>query len=160
MTVVQDDVQEKVLPPVLVAGIRMKGKYSDCGKLFGTLCRGAGGAAAGSPMLLHYDAMFKADGADFEACIPLKSSKTIAQASVRELPGGKCVSLLHHGPYEELGRSYDKVAAYLQARGYRALTPSREIYLKGPGMIFRGNPQKYVTEIQMLVEPKSSPGPG
>jgi len=27
-----------------------------------------------------------------------------------------------------------------------------EVYLKGPGMIFRGNPRKYLTEIQVPVE--------
>ena len=28
------------------------------------------------------------------------------------------------------------------------LLPTREVYHKGPGMFFRGNPQKYLTEIQ------------
>ena len=28
---------------------------------------------------------------------------------------------------------------------------TREVYLKGPGMIFKGNPKNYLTEIQMLV---------
>lgn len=30
--------------------------------------------------------------------------------------------------------------------------PTREVYLKGPGMIFKGNPKNYLTEIQMLIE--------
>ena len=42
--------------------------------------------------------------------------------------------------------------AYLKQKGYKATAPSREIYLKGPGMIFRGNPKNYLTEIQMVVE--------
>ena len=29
--------------------------------------------------------------------------------------------------------------------------PTREVYLKGPGMIFKGNPNKYLTEIQILI---------
>ena len=29
--------------------------------------------------------------------------------------------------------------------------PTREIYHKGPGMIFRGSPKNYLTEIQFLV---------
>ena len=28
----------------------------------------------------------------------------------------------------------------------------REIYIKGPEMIFRGNPKKYITEIQFPFE--------
>ena len=30
--------------------------------------------------------------------------------------------------------------------------PPREVYLKGPSMIFRGNPHKCLTEIQILIE--------
>jgi DNA-binding transcriptional MerR regulator len=146
------NVQEKDVRPMLVAGIRTKGKYSDCGKLFGTLFRQARGAAGGSPMMLHFDTEYKENDADFEACVPLKATRSIKGAFVRELPGGRCVSLIHKGPYEELGRSYERITRYMNERGYRVSVPSREIYLKGPGMIFRGNPRKYVTEIQMLLE--------
>jgi hypothetical protein len=30
--------------------------------------------------------------------------------------------------------------------------PTREVYLKGPGMIFKGNPKNYLTEIQIQVK--------
>jgi hypothetical protein len=32
------------------------------------------------------------------------------------------------------------------------MQPTREIYLKGPGMIFKGNPENYLTEIQIMIE--------
>jgi len=32
--------------------------------------------------------------------------------------------------------------------------PTREVYLKGPGMIFKGNPRNYLTEIQIPFEPE------
>ena len=38
-----------------------------------------------------------------------------------------------------------------QKNNYPTLLPSREIYLKGPGMIFRGNPKNYLTEIQIMI---------
>jgi DNA-binding transcriptional MerR regulator len=145
------DVEEKTVGPLLVAGIRTKGKYSDCGKLFATLFRQARGAAGGSPMLLHFDTEYKESDADYEACVPLKATRAIKGASVRELPGGRCVSLIHKGPYEELGRSYERITRYIKERGHRTAVPSREVYLKGPGMIFRGNPKKYITEIQMFI---------
>ena len=28
--------------------------------------------------------------------------------------------------------------------------PIRDIYIKGPGMIFQSNPKKYITEIQFM----------
>ena len=40
---------------------------------------------------------------------------------------------------------------YVKERGYEVALPTREVYLKGPGMIFRGNPKKYLTEIQLPI---------
>jgi len=148
----ESTVQEKELPPMLVAGIRTKGKYGDCGPLFGKLCRGAAGAAAGPPMMLIYDQEFKENDADFEACVPLKKAKAIAGADVRELPGGRALTLIHKGPYGEVGPTYERLFKHAKEKGYRALAPCREVYLKGPGMIFRGNPKNYITDVQILVE--------
>lgn len=148
----QSDVEEKELSPITIAGIRMRGRYSDCGKAFGRLCRRFGRAAGGKPMLLHYDADYHEENADFEACLPLRRPADAEEdVSVRTLPGGRCITLLHHGPYEQLGQSYARILAYVQQHGYQVLMPTREVYLKGPGMIFRGNAKHYLTEIQMLV---------
>jgi len=150
------EVQEKTVEPLRIAGIRIRGKYSDCGKLFARLCRSLWKHTAGKPFNLYYDGEYKESDADLEACIPvkpgLKAEGLPEGISVRELPGGRCVSLIHRGPYEELGRSYEVVFRHIRERGLKTLLPSREIYIKGPGMIFRGNPKKYLTEIQVMVE--------
>jgi len=147
------EVEEKHVNKMQIAGIRMTGRYSDCGAGFGKVCRAFGRWTCGKPFLLHYSQEYRETDADFEACVPIrKAHKQVEGVSVRELPGGRCVSLLHKGPYEDLGRSYEKVFAYLQGKDLRTIVPSREIYIKGPGMIFRGNPKKYLTEIQFLIE--------
>jgi DNA-binding transcriptional MerR regulator/DNA gyrase inhibitor GyrI len=146
------DVEEKTLDTVLIAGVRMKGRYGGCGKGFAKIGKALGRYVSGKCFLLHYDNEYKEDDADFEACMPVRKAKAVDGISVRELPGGRCVSLLHRGPYQELGRSYAKLLAYVKGRGYEVVPPTREVYLKGPGMIFRGNPKNYLTEIQMLVE--------
>ena len=146
-------VEEKSLQPMLIAGTRMKGNYSDCGKGFARLGRAVGRYICGKPMNLYYDEEYREDDADMEPCFPVKqAAKESPGISIRTLPGGRCVALLHKGPYEELGHSYQKVFVHLEQKGYKALLPSREVYLKGPGMIFRGNPKKYLTEIQVLFE--------
>jgi DNA-binding transcriptional MerR regulator/effector-binding domain-containing protein len=147
-----DDVQEKNVETVLVAGIRMKGRYSECGQGFARLGRGFGRLICGKPLLLHYDAEYREDDADFEACLPIRQPKLVEGASVRELPGARCVALVHKGPYEQMGRSYAKVLKWIKDRNYNVVLPTREVYLKGPGMIFRGNPKNYVTEIQIPVD--------
>ena len=145
-------VNEKTLDPTLIAAIRMKGRYSECGKGFSRIGRAMGRHICGPSLMLHYDTEYKEDDADFEACFPVRQAKAVDGLSVRQLPGCRCVSLLHKGPYDQLGHSYAKVLAYVKAKGYRVVMPTREVYLKGPGMIFKGNPRNYLTEIQIPVE--------
>jgi effector-binding domain-containing protein len=90
--------------------------------------------------------------ANYETCMPVKGGKSSGDIEVRDLPGGRCVSLLHKGPYDQLSRSYEKALAYVKAKGYRLSSPCREVYLKGPGMVFKGNPKNYLTEIQLMIE--------
>jgi DNA-binding transcriptional MerR regulator/effector-binding domain-containing protein len=146
-------VQEKTVPPLFIAGVRMQGHYHDCGKGFARIGKSLGRFICGKPMLLHYDSEYREGDADFEACMPVKPGRATADGiSQRELPGGRCVALLHRGPYEQLGQSYAKLLKYVKEKGYNVGVPTREVYLKGPGMIFKGNPKNYLTEIQMLIE--------
>lgn len=145
------ELQEKSLEPQLIAGVRMKGKYSDCGQAFARIGRSFGRRICGKCFLLHYDDEYREAAADFEACMPIRKGQSLDGISVRELPGGRCVSLLHRGPYDQLGRSYAKVFKHVRERGCQVLSPTREIYLKGPGLIFKGNPRNYLTEIQILI---------
>ncbi len=144
-------IEEKVADPILVAGIRMKGRYADCGPVFARIGRRLGRHISGKPLLLHYDTEYHEEDADFEPCMPVRTVKPVDGISIRQLPGGRCVSLLHNGPYDRLGQSYAKVLDYVRAKGYEVAVPTREIYHKGPGMIFRGNPKNYLTEIQLLI---------
>jgi DNA-binding transcriptional MerR regulator len=150
------EVSEKNVDAMLMAGVRMKGQYSECGKGFSQIGRKFGRQINGKPFLLHYDTEYKEHDADFEACMPIRKGESTEAISVRELPGGRCASLLHKGPYEELGRSYAKILDYVKQQGYKTEIPSREVYIKGPGMIFKGNPKKYVTEIQMLIDERDA----
>jgi DNA-binding transcriptional MerR regulator/effector-binding domain-containing protein len=146
-------VQEKTLDPMLIAGVRLRGRYCDCGQGFAKIGRHFGRHVCGPGLLLHYDTEYRELDADFEAAMPIRKGQSVDGVSVRELPGGRCVSLLHQGPYQELGPSYAQVLQYIKQQGQEILMPTREVYLKGPGMIFKGNPRKYLTEIQVLVEP-------
>ncbi len=149
------EVEEKIIEPMRIAGVRMKGRYSDCGQGFSKIGRKLGRYLGGPCFLLHYDDEYKEDDADFEACFPLRKSVSDTGAdgiSIRQLAGGRCVSLLHQGPYEQLGKSYEKIISHVKSKQFKIQMPTREVYLKGPGMIFKGNPKKYLTEIQMIVE--------
>lgn len=143
------EIEERDVEPQLVAGVRMKGRYCDCGRGFATLYRKLGRYAAGKPLCLYYDGEYREDDADFEPCIPIRQRVEADGITLHDLPGGRCVTLIHQGPYNELGRSYARILQYVEDHGYNTRLPSREVYIKGPGMIFKGNPKKYLTEIQL-----------
>lgn len=146
------DIQEKTVPSMQVASIRMQGKYSDCGAGFGKIFRKFGRHACGKPMMLIRDTEYRENDANFEVAVPIKKGSPTDDVEIQELPGGTCVSLFHQGPYSELHRSYAIILKYAQDKSLRYSVPSREIYHKGPGMIFRGNPKNYLTEIQLFVD--------
>ena len=145
------EVGEKNLTDIQVAGLRWKGRYSETGKAFQQLGKLAGRHVSGKPMNLYFDAEYKEEDADVETCFPVRNMKPSGALSVHVLPGGRCVYLVHKGPYGNLGRSYARLMAYIEEREYKSLLPSREIYLKGPGLIFKGSPRNYLTEIQIMV---------
>lgn len=145
------EVQEKDVPAMTIAGIRMQGRYCDCGPAFAKLGRRCGFRICGKPMMLIYDHEYREDDANFEPAMPVRGGKSGDGIEIRDLPGGRAVTLLHQGPWDDLGRSYAKVLDYVKQKGYEIQAPCREVYLKGPGMIFKGNPKKYLTEIQMLL---------
>lgn len=151
MTNENHSVERKNVDAMLVASIRMTGKYEDCGPKFGKIARKFGRVLAGKPLLLHHDNEYR-EQADFEAVMPIKKGTSTDEIAVRELPAGQCLSLMHVGPYEELSRSYEKIIAHAKKQGVEYSIPTREIYHKGPGMIFRGNPKKYITEIQLMID--------
>ncbi len=130
------------LPAVEVVSTRYQGAYGDTGKYIGALYRKAGSKAAGAPFNLYYDEEYQ-EVADIELCLPLKGpvpgSKT--------LPAVQGIALTHKGPYEELHFAYKALTDYAQQHHLSLATPNREIYIKGPGMVLRGDPANYVTEI-------------
>jgi DNA-binding transcriptional MerR regulator len=149
---VEFNIEEKVLGKVLVAGIRATGRYDQSGARFGALGRALGMHINGKPLNLIYDSEYKENDADFESCMPVRKSFSKPGIQFHELDGGKAVSLLHRGSYHTIGESYCRVFDYVRSRQWTVRSPTREVYIKGPGMVFRGNPQKYLTEIQVLVD--------
>ena len=146
------EIEEKEVETILIAGYRMKGKYHEIGKGFSKLGKKFGRHINGKALGLYYDAEYKEDEADFEACFPIRKGSDVEGISVRELKGGKCVSLIHKGPYDTLSESYKKVFSAFNEKGFKKSLPTREVYIKGPGMIFKGNPKNYLTEIQLFIE--------
>jgi DNA-binding transcriptional MerR regulator len=145
-------VEEKEVEDLLIASIRYRGKYEECGVFMGRIGKAMGRFISGKPFNLYYDNEFREGDADIEVCFPVRKGKEKEGINIKQLKGGKCLSLIHKGPYDELGRSYKKIYEYLNEKKMESLLPIRENYLKGPGMILKGNPENYLTEIQLMIK--------
>ncbi len=151
---IHDEIKHETIPGTLVCSIRFKGKYHEVGPRFIALSRKCGRFARGKPFTLYYDGEYKEENADIEPCLEVKKKVDVEGIACRELKGIKAVTLLHKGPYHELGKSYQEIFRYCRVNNIKTLLPSREQYLKGPGMIFKGNPKKYLTKIILPYEEK------
>lgn len=146
------DIIIKNIDPMLVASIRFKGMYHEVGMYIGKLYKHCARYVNGRVFSLYHDPEYMEEGADIEACLPVKQEINKDGITSRILEGGEAVTIVHKGPYELIGESYKHIHDFVQSHKIATLQTSREIYIKGPGMIFRGNPKKYLTEIQLMID--------
>lgn len=146
------EIQVRSFDPIKVAAIRYKGKYSDVGKYIGKIYGAVKGKAAGAPFNLYYDSEYKEEDADIEICVPITGDISSNAVNIKVLPKIKAICTTHVGSYEKFSSAYKAVIDYAESHNLKCSVPSREVYLKGPGMIFKGNPDKYITEIIVPIE--------
>lgn len=147
------EIVEKEISSMLIAYIPFKGKYQDVGPLYSTLFKAVKGKGVGTIFNLYYDEDYK-ESATLDVCIPVSSSVITNGVETKSLPAIKGISLTHTGSYDSLHYAYKALLDYANQHNLILDTPSREIYHKGPGMIFRGNPNKYVTELIIPIKEK------
>ena len=71
---------------------------------------------------------------------------------VKEIPRIKAVCVTHIGSYETLTSAYAAIDSYAAENRLKLCPPFREVFIKGPGMFLKGNPDKYITEIQFPIQ--------
>lgn len=140
-------IEVREIAPVTVASIRYKGKYSDTGLYIGKIFKAVKGGGAGAPFSCYYDAEHKEGDADIELCVPTTKSISDSSVSAKKLSAIKAICTTHAGSYDTLNSAYKALLDYANEHSISCLTPSREVYVKGPGMVFKGNPNNYITEI-------------
>ena len=62
-----------------------------------------------------------------------------------ELPGGAVATVVHAGPYESIGATYDRLDRWIRDQGAEPAGHMWEIYLRGPGS--DPDPAAWLTEV-------------
>lgn len=139
-------IEEKEYEKIIVISIKYRGSYSDIGKYIGNLYREAKSNVSGPPINLFYDESYMED-AQIELCLPLKKKIYSEKYEVKEIEKIRSISVIHNGSYETINYAYKALIDYAKENNLELEVPSRLIYHKGPGMIFKGNPNNYITEV-------------
>lgn len=146
-----DSIIVKNIPEMLIASIRAKDQYSNVGYYLGKVAKQCARYICGNPFNLYYDNEYKEDGADMEICFPVKKHIDTPDVKTRVLKGGNFISAFHKGAYEDIGEVYKRLLDYSYKNTINIITPTREIYVKGPGIVFAGKPKRYITEVQFQI---------
>lgn len=134
------------IPTILAASIQFTGKYSEIGEHIPFLYKAVQENVNGAVINCYYDEECM-EQADMELFLPVKKQVSANTVNCRYLPAVKAVCTTHYGSHEMLHFAYKALFHYVNEHGISVITPFREIYVKGPGMVFKGNPQNYVTKI-------------
>jgi effector-binding domain-containing protein len=103
---------------------------------------------AAQPMaIMHVDGENRYE---LQAAIPVVSRDFETSGRIRagHSPAGRALRVSHFGPYRDLSRSYDRLAAWMAARGIAAGSVSWEHYISDPG---KTDPENLITHIYMQV---------
>ena len=86
--------------------------------------------------------------------IPIKNGIKVDQDGVRSeiWEYGLVAEILHIGSYSNEKPTVDRLTKFISDNGYRIVGDHEEEYVKGPGMVFKGNPDNYRTIIRYRIE--------
>ena len=71
---------------------------------------------------------------------------------------GEVAEILHVGRYDEEPPTVERLEAFVMEEGYEISGMHEEEYLKGPGLLFGGTPDRYLTVIRYPVRKRETGG--
>ncbi|NFP90419.1 GyrI-like domain-containing protein [Clostridium sporogenes] len=140
-------IEIKDIEPIRVAFMGYKGAVSGASKVFPNLFKAIQGKVNGAPFFCYYEMNQENKMGEMELCVPTAETPKSNGVTVKDMPQIKAVCVTHVGSYETMHYAYEAIKNYAQENNLSLQPPFREVFIKGPGMILKGNPNKYITEI-------------
>lgn len=141
------EVEIKDIEPIRVAAMCYKGHVTEASKVFPNVFKAIRGKVSGAPFFCYYKMDQETKIGEMELCVPTAETPNGNGVTIKEIPRIKAVCVTHVGPYETMQGAYEEIQRYAQENNLVLQFPVREVFIKGPGMIIKGNPNKYITEI-------------
>ena len=99
---------------------------------------------------VYHDGEYKETDIDAEICQAVTSmGQDFEDIHFKEMPGITAATILHKGPYEDLGNAYAFALEWIEKNGYTIAGEFRESYIDG--IWNTPDPQQWLSEIQIPV---------
>ncbi len=137
------------IPTQHVAYIHHQGPYEDMSLLFSALAKEAKHRINGHAGAIYFPTK-PGQKPIYEAYFPIRNDWVPQESAIefKDIPTANMLIFYHVGSYASLPLTYEKIARFFKDSKIFKKPKSREVYVKGPGCFFKGNPKKYITEIQ------------
>lgn len=146
------EINLKEIELIRIAYIKYHGKVQDANKFFPTVFKAIRGKSSGAPFFNYLTLNPQTQIGDIELCVPTLENPSSDSVLIKNLPATKVLSTIHKGPYENIMAGYTALKEYSLEKNIELEPAFREIFIKGPGMILKGNPNNYITEIQFMIK--------
>jgi hypothetical protein len=94
---------------------------------------------------------------DSITALPSKSAEDGLEVALTTWDYGDVAEILHVGPYSAEDATIGRLKAFIADQGHEIAGLHEEEYLRGPGMLFAGDPRSYLTLIRYPVRRKAVP---
>ena len=135
------------IEPIRVAFLRYKGIATKANKVFPNVFKSIRGKVNGAPFFCYYVMNPETKMGEMDLCAPTVETPVGNGIEVKEMPRIKAICATHIGSYDTLYQAYDVIDQYAAEHSLQLQPPFREVFIKGPGMLLKGNPSQYITEI-------------
>lgn len=141
------NIEIKNIESVTAAVMKYKGPVTEAANYFPNVFKSIMGKSNGAPFFCYYGVDSEANIGEMELCVPTAEIPKSNGITIKNFESTKAICVTYVGPYDKLPNVYEEVCRYIQQNGLDIQPPWREVFIKGPGVIMKGNPNKYITEI-------------
>jgi len=151
------EVKLKKTKPMQVATTTHVGSYTEIGRLYGEIAKWLGQKRlriTGPPFGWFYDdpEEVPTEKLRSEVGFPFKGeAKPEGNINIKKVPAQEVLSIVHKGPYREVGTAYAALFQYAEEKGFAPLGCPMEIYLNDPAKVPES---ELLTEIQLPIKKK------
>ena len=141
-------IQEEICEKIQYAAIPFQGSYDKIKTYVQRLYKELKGNTKGAIFQIYFEEAYDEMMAS-RVCVALKKEiKTVPNDFfIGQIQARPVLSLYHIGSYETLHIGYKALLDYAQEHHLHLQLPYWQHYEKGPGIVLKGNPDKYVTKI-------------